>query len=687
MKKTLIRIAVAGLVCLQLVALASCNGEKTPGGDTTPDDSSAPSIGTTTAAQGLSLVENGKSVYKVIRSDKASKTVISAASKLRSALSDAAGVNVGIAEDWVKSVDELDPNAFEILVGPTNREASSVTDTLNPNDYIICLKNNSVVITGGSDKAIVEAVNVFIAQCVGDKQILIGETISHTEALACPDFRVGGTAIGDFVPVYSATVEDEEGKTIASSLGDVLFNLSGASLKAVADTAKSDSAHKIFIGPTNDAYSTSLYSSGFDTFDYRVEVKDGNLYLAGGSCFALQYCVNLLRDEYLSKGLSLDAGLVLTGSAYGKRLYDLEEGADVRIMSNNVWQCDDNKAAWKDIGEDCSAEVRSKGLAAVYMARAEEHQDTILPGCTHLQPAQPVSLAHHLLAYAWMLRRDVQRMADCEKRTRISPLGAAALAGTTYPLDPASVARELDMYGTFDNSMDAVSDRDFVIEALFCASTAMMHLSRCCEEIILWSNPAFGFVKLPDAYATGSSIMPQKKNPDVAELVRGKTGRVYGSLITLLTAMKGLPLAYNKDMQEDKEPVFDAIDTVELCLPVFSAMIDTLTVNRANMRKAANGGFISATDCADYLAKKGMPFREAYGIVGKLVGHCVDTGHSLETLPLEEYKKVSEYFEEDVYDALSLETCVNGRKVYGGPAPEAVKVQIENIKHFIQERA
>ena len=329
----------------------------------------------------------------------------------------------------------------------------------------------------------------------------------------------------------------------------------------------------------------------------------------------------------------------------------------------------------------------ARELAAVYMARAEEHQDTILPGCTHLQPAQPVSLAHHLLAYAWMLRRDVQRMADCEKRTRISPLGAAALAGTTYPLDPASVARELDMYGTFDNSMDAVSDRDFVIEALFCASTAMMHLSRCCEEIILWSNPAFGFVKLPDAYATGSSIMPQKKNPDVAELVRGKTGRVYGSLITLLTAMKGLPLAYNKDMQEDKEPVFDAIDTVELCLPVFSAMIDTLTVNRANMRKAANGGFISATDCADYLAKKGMPFREAYGIVGKLVGHCVDTGHSLETLPLEEYKKVSEYFEEDVYDALSLETCVNGRKVYGGPAPEAVKVQIENIKHFIQERA
>ena len=216
----------------------------------------------------------------------------------------------------------------------------------------------------------------------------------------------------------------------------------------------------------------------------------------------------------------------------------------------------------------------------------------------------------------------------------------------------------------------------------------MMHLSRFSEELILWCSWEFKFIELDDAYATGSSIMPQKKNPDVAELVRGKTGRVYGSLITLLTAMKGLPLAYNKDMQEDKEPVFDAIDTVELCLPVFSAMIDTMTVNRANMRKAANGGFISATDCADYLAKKGMPFREAYGIVGKLVGHCVDTGQLPGDAALGGTTRRSRnYFEEDVYDALSLETCVNGRKVYGGPAPEAVKVQIENIKHFIQERA
>ena len=327
----------------------------------------------------------------------------------------------------------------------------------------------------------------------------------------------------------------------------------------------------------------------------------------------------------------------------------------------------------------------ARELAAVYVARAEEHQDTILPGCTHLQPAQPVSLAHHLLAYAWMLRRDVQRMADCEKRTRISPLGAAALAGTTYPLDPASVARELDMYGTFDNSMDAVSDRDFVIEALFCASTAMMHLSRCCEEIILWSNPAFGFVKLPDAYATGSSIMPQKKNPDVAELVRGKTGRVYGALITLLTVMKGIPLAYNKDMQEDKEPVFDAVDTVEMCLPVFAAMLDTMTVRTDNMRKAAGHGFINATDCADYLTKKGMPFRDAYTVTGHLVAQCTARGKTLEELTLEELKAVSELFEADVYDALNLENCMALRSSYGGPAVAETARQIGEIEQFIQK--
>ena len=325
-------------------------------------------------------------------------------------------------------------------------------------------------------------------------------------------------------------------------------------------------------------------------------------------------------------------------------------------------------------------------LQKVLIRKAKANVHTVMPGYTHLQRAQPTTFGHYMMDYANMLRRDVTRLEDCLERMDECPLGAGALATSTYPVDRFQTAAALGFAKPSDNSMDAVSDRDYAIELLSALSILMMHLSRFSEEIILWCSWEFKFVDLDDAYSTGSSIMPQKKNPDVAELVRGKTGRVYGALITLLTVMKGIPLAYNKDMQEDKEPVFDTIDTVELCLPVFTAMIDTLTVNRANMRRAANGGFISATDCADYLAKKGMPFREAYGIVGKLVGHCMDTGHSLETLPLEEYQKVSPYFQADVYDALSLETCVEGRKVYGGPAPEAVKVQMEHLKQFIQER-
>ena len=325
-------------------------------------------------------------------------------------------------------------------------------------------------------------------------------------------------------------------------------------------------------------------------------------------------------------------------------------------------------------------------LERALVRQAKANLDAIMPGYTHLQRAQPITFAHAMMAYANMFRRDVGRFEDCRERLDECPLGSGALATSTHPVDRFRTAELLGFRKPMDNSLDGVSDRDFAIEFLSACSLLMMHLSRFSEELILWCSWEFHFIELDDAYATGSSILPQKKNPDVAELVRGKTGRVYGALIGLLTAMKGLPLAYNKDMQEDKEPVFDAVDTVELCLPVFTAMIDTLTVDRASMRRAANGGFISATDCADYLAKKGLPFREAYGIVGKLVGHCVATGHSLETLPLEEYQKVCPLFEQDVYDALSLETCVNGRKVYGGPAPEAVKVQIANIEAFVQER-
>ena len=325
-------------------------------------------------------------------------------------------------------------------------------------------------------------------------------------------------------------------------------------------------------------------------------------------------------------------------------------------------------------------------LEKVLIKKAEANLETVMPGYTHMQRAQPTTFAHYMMAYANMLRRDVTRLEDCLERMDECPLGAGALATSTYPVDRFQTAAALGFQKPTDNSMDSVSDRDFAIEFLSACSIMMMHLSRFSEEIILWCSWEFKYVELDDAYSTGSSIMPQKKNPDVAELVRGKTGRVYGSLITLLTVMKGLPLAYNKDMQEDKEPVFDAIDTVEMCLPVFTAMLDTLTVLPKNMRNAASGGFINATDCADYLTKKGMPFREAYMIVGRLVNLCIKAGETLDTLPLKDFRSISNLFDADVYQALELKTCVNGRKVYGGPAKEAVEQQIANIKDFVEER-
>ena len=323
-------------------------------------------------------------------------------------------------------------------------------------------------------------------------------------------------------------------------------------------------------------------------------------------------------------------------------------------------------------------------LQKVLIRKAEENKLTVMPGYTHLQRAQPTTFGHYMMAYANMLRRDVTRLEDCLERMDECPLGAGALATSTYPVDRFETAHLLGFRKPTDNSMDSVSDRDFAIELLSACSILMMHLSRFSEEIILWCSWEFKFVELDDAYSTGSSIMPQKKNPDVAELVRGKTGRVYGDLITLLTVMKGLPLAYNKDMQEDKEPVFDAIDTAEMCLPVFASMIDTLTVKPKNMAKAASGGFINATDCADYLVKKGMPFREAYMVVGRLVHMCLKTGESLDTLTLRDFRSISSLFDEDVYQALELKTCVSGRKVYGGPAPEAVQQQIDHIKAFVE---
>ena len=323
-------------------------------------------------------------------------------------------------------------------------------------------------------------------------------------------------------------------------------------------------------------------------------------------------------------------------------------------------------------------------LESVLCRQAKQYQTAVMPGYTHLQRAQPISFAQHLMAYASMFSRDVTRLEDCAKRLNECPLGSGALAGTTYPIDRWQTAKALDFDAPMSNSLDGVSDRDYALELMSALSILMMHLSRFSEEVILWCSWEFKFIELDDAYATGSSIMPQKKNPDVAELVRGKTGRVYGDLMSLLTVMKGLPLAYNKDMQEDKEPVFDAIDTVEMCLPVFAAMIDTMTVRTDNMRKAAGKGFINATDCADYLTKKGMPFRDAYTVTGKLVAACTAQGKTLEELTLDELKTVSDLFDQDVYEAINLENCMALRASYGGPAVSETTRQIEAIEDFVK---
>lgn len=323
-------------------------------------------------------------------------------------------------------------------------------------------------------------------------------------------------------------------------------------------------------------------------------------------------------------------------------------------------------------------------LETVLCGQARKYQTAVMPGYTHLQRAQPISFAQHLMAYANMFARDVTRLEDCAKRLNECPLGSGALAGTTYPIDRWQTAKALGFDAPMSNSLDGVSDRDYALELMSGLSILMMHLSRFSEELVLWCSWEFKFIELDDAYATGSSIMPQKKNPDVAELVRGKTGRVYGDLMALLTTMKGLPLAYNKDMQEDKEPVFDAIDTALLCLPVFTAMVDTMTVRTDNMRKAAGKGFINATDCADYLVKKGLPFRDAYTAVGKLVADCTAKGKTLEELSIEELKAVSGLFEEDVYEAIGLENCMALRQSYGGPAVSETTRQIGAIEDFVK---
>ena len=336
----------------------------------------------------------------------------------------------------------------------------------------------------------------------------------------------------------------------------------------------------------------------------------------------------------------------------------------------------------RDASDEISEMIRSLIVAIVNLAK--ENVDTIMPGYTHLQRAQPITFAHHLLAYAMMLLRDLSRLADAKDRMNYSPLGSCALAGTTYPTDRDMVARDLGFKGVMMNSIDGVSDRDYCIEFLSAFSTVMMHLSRFSEEIILWSSWEFKFVELDDAYTTGSSIMPQKKNPDMAELVRGKCGRVYGNLFATLTMLKGIPLAYNKDMQEDKEAIFDSVDTLKKCLGVFIPMIETMKPLKENMYNASKKGFINATDLADYLTKRGLPFRSAYKIVGTIVGRCVKDGITLDELPLSEYKSYSEVFDTDLYDEISLETCVRKRISRGSTGYDSVREQISYIEEKLK---
>ncbi len=326
-----------------------------------------------------------------------------------------------------------------------------------------------------------------------------------------------------------------------------------------------------------------------------------------------------------------------------------------------------------------------KELLTVLLSVMEEHTETYMPGFTHLQKAQPVTLAHHFGAYFEMFKRDRLRLKDIYRRMNYCPLGAGALAGTTYPLDRNYTASMLGFEGPTLNSMDSVSDRDYLIEFLSALATIMMHLSRFSEEIILWNSNEYRFIELDDAYSTGSSIMPQKKNPDIAELVRGKTGRVYGALMSLLTTMKGIPLAYNKDMQEDKEVAFDAISTVETCTELFTGMIKTMKFNKETMEESAAKGFANATDAADYLVNKGMPFRDAHGIIGRLVLYCIDKNTSIDALSMEELKAVSDKFEPDIYDAVSLKTCVEKRLTLGAPGPKRMQEVIRMHKEYLEE--
>ena len=441
-----------------------------------------------------------------------------------------------------------------------------------------------------------------------------------------------------------------------------------------------------------DEFNSSIH---FDSRMYRQDITGS---MAHAAMLAAQNIISQQDADTLIEGLSgiladLDSGALaidmecedihmFVEQVLTQRLGDVGKKLHTARSRNDQVALDIRMYLRQEIDEITDL---VKNLIAAVTGKAETYKDTIMPGYTHLQRAQPITFGHHLMAYAMMLLRDMDRLADCRKRMNLSPIGCCALAGTTYPIDRRFEARQLGFDGVCLNSLDGVSDRDFCVELMSAISMLMMHLSRFSEEIILWSSWEFKFIELSDAYTTGSSIMPQKKNPDMAELVRGKTGRVYGDLMALLTTLKGLPLAYNKDMQEDKESIFDACDTVKMCLKVFVGMIDTLTANEENMKRAAQKGFINATDLADYLVKKGLPFRSAYKISGQLVALCIQQNTVLEELPLETYKEYSELFENDLYEDIDLKTCVEKRISEGGTSTASVEAQLEFVKAKLSE--
>ncbi|MBE6986918.1 MAG: argininosuccinate lyase [Ruminococcaceae bacterium] len=439
-----------------------------------------------------------------------------------------------------------------------------------------------------------------------------------------------------------------------------------------------------------DDFNSSIH---FDSRMYRQDITGS---MAHAAMLAAQNIISQKDADTLIEGLSgiladLDSGALaidmecedihmFVEQVLTQRLGDVGKKLHTARSRNDQVALDIRMYLRQEIDE--ITDLVKKLIAAV-TGKAEAYKDAIMPGYTHLQRAQPITFGHHLMAYAMMLLRDMDRLADCRKRMNLSPIGCCALAGTTYPIDRQFEASQLCFDGVCLNSLDGVSDRDFCVELMSAISVLMMHLSRFSEEIILWSSWEFKFIELSDAYTTGSSIMPQKKNPDMAELVRGKTGRVYGDLMALLTTLKGLPLAYNKDMQEDKESIFDACDTVKMCLKVFVGMIDTLTANEENMKRAAQKGFINATDLADYLVKKGLPFRSAYKISGHLVALCIQQDTVLEELPLEQYRTFSPLFEADLYQAIDLKVCVEKRISEGGTSTASVQMQINKVKEML----